>query len=104
MIIRQLSTRVMGLASPIKRSAQSFVQPDFGAEKKRALSGSFLLVFQCLRPKGPQKTLRETLVTSDTRVRVVRALPKEARDHRVPRGTVMSTMSFKRGLLLQVCS
>ena len=34
---------------------QSFVQPDFRAEKKRVLSGGFLLIFQCLRPKRTLK-------------------------------------------------
>ena len=34
---------------------QSFVQPDFRAEKKRVLSGGFLLIFLCLRPKRTLK-------------------------------------------------
>ena len=55
---------------------QSFAQPDFGADLKKGLSGDFLLVFLCFRPKGPQKNLRETLVTSDTRVSLVKVLPK----------------------------
>ena len=54
---------------------QSFVQPDFGAGKKKALSGSFLLIFLCLRPKRAPKNLRETLVASDTRVSLVKVLP-----------------------------
>ena len=45
--------------------------------KKRALSGSFLLVF-LLRPKRAPKTLRETLVTSDTRVSLVKVPPQQS--------------------------
>ena len=55
---------------------QSFVQPDFRAEKKGALSGGFLLIFLCLRPKRAPKSLRQTLVTSDTHVSLVKVLPK----------------------------
>ena len=38
---------------------QSFAQPDFGAELKEGLSGDFLLIFLCLRPKrAPEKSAR----------------------------------------------
>ena len=38
---------------------QSFAQPDFGEELKKGLSGDFLLIFLCLRPKrSPEKSAR----------------------------------------------
>ena len=38
---------------------QSFAQPDFGADLKKGLSGDFLLIFLCLRPKrAPEKSAR----------------------------------------------
>ena len=38
---------------------QSFAQPDFGAEKGKGLSGDFLPIFLCLRPKmAPEKSAR----------------------------------------------
>ena len=51
--------------------------PTLARIKKRAPSGDFLLIFLCFRPKGPQKNLRETLVTSDTRVSLVKVLPNK---------------------------
>ena len=55
---------------------QSFMQPDFREEKKSALSGNFLLIFLCLRPKRARKNLRQTLVTSGMRVSLVKVLFK----------------------------
>ena len=61
---------------------QKGLSPEFRAtrlsrRKKRALSSleGFLLIFLCFRPKGPQKNLHQTLVTSDTRISLVKVLP-----------------------------
>ena len=55
--------------------------PTFAQRKRRVLSGGFLLILLCVSGrKGPSKDLRETLVTSDTRVSLVKVLPK-LRDH-----------------------
>ena len=54
---------------------QSFAQPDFRAEKKKALSGGFLLIFLCVRPKRAPKYLRQTLVASDKCVSLVKVVP-----------------------------
>ena len=56
---------------------QTFVQPDFRAEKKKPSLEVFYL-FSCVSGrKRPPKNLRQTLVTSGTRVSLVKVLPKK---------------------------
>ena len=47
------------------------------AQKNRTLSGGFLFIFLCLRTKRAPKNLRQTLVTGDMRVGLVKVLPKK---------------------------
>ena len=54
---------------------QGFAQPDFRAEKKGALSGGFSAYFPVFKAEKGPKNLRQTLVTSDTRVSLVKVLP-----------------------------
>ena len=56
---------------------QSLVQPGFRAGKKKGPLWRFSAYFPVFSGrKGPQKNLHQTLVTSDTRVSVVKMLPK----------------------------
>ena len=50
--------------------------PTFVQKKKRALSGGLLLLFLCFRAEKGPKNLHQTLVASDTRVSLVKVLPK----------------------------